>query len=562
MRRPQNRGGGDPYQMQLPLGSTDPYRQVGEVPPPPPPPYYQPDAPPPPPSAFNPELMVFSSLKEIPPPPPPPPPSNYIILRDDSAMSVMPATEEVKKFLTLRYREMEKVGRKTVFHQRQEPLYRELIRDGQTVLQTYQGLWRDLEEHLRKKKRSVHVIDLTLPFAKPNMEAAMRGLTLSQQALLRHALEQDMSGLIGAPTRYGKTYLMGGVCRAYNGKRIVVVAPGIDLCQQIEKDLKKIMPDRDVRGIYTGSKHRSQGPDITVCSVDSLERCDAGLTDVLLIDEPHAMVAEGRLPKIHRFYRARKIGFGATLDGRFDKKDRLITALIGPVLANKTYLEAVAEGSIAPLKVVFIKVPFSKDSVPGRCDRETTWKRLLTQSSKLAQITKTLCEECIPKDWQTMVFIKDEKQADYLFVESMDPTCSVAMAKKLKPKPRKELTAKIAANEVSRILASNIYVQGVTFPDLKVVINAASGGATTSAIQKPGRLLQKRNLKNYGVMIDLLFECTDGDDDHRDNPPYNALVGECWARHKAYTKIGYDIVIARGINHVKEIIAGAYDKAA
>ena len=387
----------------------------------------------------------------------------------------------------------------------------------------------------------------------------MHGLTLSQQALMRAALEMEMSGLVGAPTRFGKTFCLAAVCKAYNGTRIVVTAPGIDLCRQLEADLKKIMPDRDIRGIYTGSKHRSQGPDITVCSVDSLDKCDAGGTDLVLIDEPHAMVAEGRLPMIHRFYRARKVGFGATLDGRFDKKDRLITALIGPVLVNKTYLEAVAEKSIAPLKVVFIKIPFSKDSVPGRLDRDNTWKRLLTQSSKVASVIKNLCDNCVPRDWQTMVFIKDEKQADYLFTEAMDPTCSVAMAKKLKPKARKEMTARIAANEISRILASNIYVQGVTFPDLRVVINGASGGATTSAIQKPGRLLQMRKGKNYGVMIDFLFECTDADQDDRGNPPYNALIGECWSRHKAYVKIGYDIVIANGVNHVKEIVNGAYN---
>ena len=480
-------------------------------------------------------------------------------------MTVMPATEEAKKWLTLTYREMEKVGRRTVFTTKSDPLYKVISRpcaDGsdRECLQTYQGLWRDLRDHLlkKKKKRTVQVVDLTLPFPAPNIESAMHGLTLSQQVLMRHALEQELSGLIGAPTRYGKTYLIAAACKAYRGCRIVVTAPGIDLCRQLEQELRAIMPDRDVRGVYTGSKHRSQGPDITVCSVDSLDKMDAGLTDVMLIDEPHAMVADGRLPKIHRFYRARKIGFGATLEGRFDKKDRLITALIGPVIANKTYLEAVAEKSISPLKVVFVKVKFSKDAVPGLCDRDTTWKRLLTQSSRMAETAKTLCNTCIPKEWQTMLFIKDEKQADYLFVEAMDPTCSVAMAKKLKPKERAELTARIASNEVSRVLASNIYVQGVTFPDLKVVINMASGGANTSAIQKPGRLLQRRKGKNYGVMIDILFECEDADEDKRKSPAYQGLIGECWARHKAYEKIGYDIIIATGFDHVREIVNGAY----
>ena len=537
-----------PYgQMQLPLGS-DPYRSPSGPPPPPPPEFSRtPSGPPPPPP---PEFAPVESLP------------HYIVLRDDSAMTVKPATDEARKWLTLHYREMVKQGRFTKNVSRSEPMYREVDRDGGVVLQSYQGLWRDFSEHFVKKGRRVQVVDLCMPAASPNIERAMHGLTLSQQGLMREALEKRMSGLIGAPTRYGKTYLIAGACRAFNGQQIVVVAPGIDLCRQLVKDLKKIMPDREVRGIFTGSGNRTQSKDITVCSVDSLDLCDAGSTDVMLIDEPHAMVSDGRLPRIHRFYRCRKIGFGATLDGRFDKKDRLITALIGPVLANKTYLEAVAEGSISPLKVVFIEVPFSRDTVPGNATRETTWKRLLTQSAKLAGIAKNLCDNCIPRDWQTMLFIADEKQADYMYVEAMDPTCSIAMAKKLKAGPRKEMTERIARNEVSRILASKIYVQGVTFPDLKVVINLASGGATTSAIQKPGRLLQMRPGKNYGVMIDFLFKCTDADQEDRRNPPYNALIGECHARRKAYEKIGYDIVVAKGVNHLKEIIDGAYSTAA
>lgn len=498
-------------------------------------------------------------------PPLPPPTSyatgqapNYIVLRDESAMSVMPATEEAKDFLMLRFREMVKQGRFTKMLHREEPLYRVIESNGQEALQTYQGLWEDFKKHMEDKGRRVQVLDLRGPFRAPNIEAAVIGLRPPQEALMRTALATLESGLVGAPTRFGKTFCILACCKAYNGLKIVVTAPGIDLCRQLEDDLRRLLPGRDVRGLYTGSKHRSQGLDITVCSVDSLDKCDPGSTDLLLIDEPHAMVADGRLPRIHKFYRARKIGFGATLNGRFDKKDRLITALIGPIIANKTYLEAVAEGSIAPCKMVFIKVPFSKDAVPGNMQRDKTWRVLLTQSARVAKLIKKVCDECVPRAWQTMIFIKDEKQADYLFAEAMDPTCSIAMAKKLKPKERKVMTELIATNKISRVIASNIYVQGVTFPDLRVVINAAGGGASTGAIQKPGRLLQAVTGKNYGVMVDLLYECTDAAEDDRNNPPYGALVGECWARHKAYTNIGYDVVICESSEQLKKIIAGAY----
>ncbi len=884
-------------------GEGDPYtRSINSAPAPPKDPYLRSQIEKPPPPV---QLDMFDQ--------PDTPFPGYVILRDDQGMSVMPATEEAKKFLTLHYRTMEKVGRRTDYVQHAEPLYRVMERDGKEFLHTYQGLWRSLKEHLEKKGRKVQLVNLTIPFMAPNLARACHGLTDPQQPMIISALLQDCSGLIGAPTRYGKcldpdtpvmmadgavrpaktirdgdlvmgqdgsprrvvgcisgrdimykitpnkgeaftctqdhklllkrtpqggkkspnkdgqeilttpadiakasktwlhlhklvkravtfeatpvevdpycyglwlgdgnterptltsadpvcvrawlregrrlglrrgntlrsdgnksrgypllgkfaserkgtskfqpdnhllrlvkesskdgskrvaqnykansrevqlqvlagyldadggvnngktysvtskyetlvqdvqfiarslgfratikpkersahaehretyyelhisgavdeipvrlthkkitgldgrvdplvtgfkcecvgegeyygfelegpdrlfllgdftvthnTYMMAAICRAYNGLKIVVTAPGVDLCRQLEKELKEIMPDRDVRGIYTGSKHRMQGPDITVCSVDSLDKCDAGGTELLLIDEPHAMVADGRLPKINRFFRARKFGFGATLEGRFDKKDRLIEALIGPVLVTKSYLEAVAEGSISPLTVVFVTIPFSKDSVPGRIDRDKTWERLLTKSSKLARVVRSICDEKVPRSWQTMLFIKDEKQADYLLAEAMDPTCSVAMAKKLKTGPRKTLTERIARNEISRILASKIYIQGVTFPDLRLVVNCMSGGATTAAIQMPGRLLQKRPGKRYGVMVDFIFECVDADQEERKNPAYNALIGEGWSRHKLYKKVGYDIVFAKESGTLEDVINNSYETA-
>ena len=64
----------------------------------------------------------------------------------------------------------------------------------------------------------------------------------------------------------------------------------------------------------------------------------------------------------------------------------------------------------------------------------------------------------------------------------------------------------MARNEVKRCSASNIYSQGVTFPQLRVVVNAVGGGANTSAVQKPGRVAQLQPGKRCGVVIDFLFE--------------------------------------------------------
>lgn len=372
-------------------------------------------------------------------------------------------------------------------------------------------------------------------------------------------VEEDARFVLGNFAVTHNSYGMTALCRAFPNSKTVVVAPGVSLCEQLYDHFVETLPHRDVRGVYTGSRNKHQGPDITVCSMDSMDKMDPDDTDLLIIDEPHAVVADERLPKLAAFTKSRKYGFGATLTGRFDKKDRLIEGLIGPVITNVTYKEAVGLGAISPLKVIMVKIPFSKDVIPGaRVERQTVYKRLLTQSAKTARLVKKIIDEVVPSDWQTMAFIMDEKQADFYMQEAFPPHGTIAMAKKMSPKERKDVTNRIATGELVRVLASNIYVQGITFPDLKVVINLAGGGANTTAIQKPGRLLQVRPGKNYGVMIDFVFECVDSAQEDRKNPPYMGIVGESWARHKAYADIGYDIEFVSSAEQAAEIVRRSY----
>lgn len=510
-------------------------------------------------------------------------------------MTVIPDHPEVRSFLMLQWRHMEKKGRGVRFHQIKEPMYRLISVEGAAALFSYQGFWRSLKEHLEALGHSVEVQDVRRrALDMPEFAMAARCLLPYQRPWIMRALATGDSGLLGAPTRYGKTYGMEALLSAFPSCISVVTAPGVDLCEQLFEHFSSRLPRREVRGVFTGSRGKRQAltdGGITVCSLDSLDKMDADMTDLLLVDEPHACVSTGRLPKVSAFSSARKYGFGATLKGRFDRKDRLIEGLIGPVLSNVTYLEGVEQGAIAPLKVLFMKLPFSRDTVPGKPDRDVVYERLLTQSRKAASVVRAMLHEAIPRHWQAMAFIRDEAQAlfylehailpagvvipegeliqeapgldpltrdEYLVKVSRDHG-AIAMAKRMTTRQRRDLTKDIAAGKVWRVLPSNIYVQGVTFPDLKVVINLAGGGANTTAIQKPGRLLQKRPGKRYGVMVDIMLECRDAEGEHRQNPPYEGVVGECWARHNTYKEVGYDIEFVEDISRIREVVAGSYE---
>lgn len=354
------------------------------------------------------------------------------------------------------------------------------------------------------------------------------------------------------------TTLIINVLRAAEGKKCIVVLPGVDLCRQMYDACKALLPGREVALICTGSRYRFQNRDITVCSVDSLEKTsegtpsiDFGGTDIVLFDEPHAMVTVKRVLSINKFRHARRIGFGATLEGRSDKRDAYIIGLIGPVLASVTYKEAVAEGAICPINVIFLKIKISGRHTE-HASREGAYDDIFFLSSAMAELTRRICEEVIPLDWQTLLFIKHEKQAE-LYLETIGTEHTIAMAKRMTNVQRKDITERCATGEITRCLCSNIFVQGVTFSHSRVLVNLAAGGNNTTAIQKPGRLAEIRPGKRCGIMIDFLFVEDDNAMDDDENTSWKSLCGESRSRLSAYKKIGYGIRIADSFDELKEI---------
>lgn len=499
---------------------------------------------------------------------------DYIIKFDEGSAKIYPLTAELADLLTIRVRSLEADGKgKRIQTYSYEPLFvKELDDFGFEWASCDQGVWKDLTEHLRKKGHTVLLEDFRQPFQPADINSAMRCLRDYQKAWIKDALQKDHSGLIGAVTRFGKTYGMESVCRAYPNLNTLIVAPGRTLCKQIYDHFTEafcpdrstgLRPTREVRGVYSSGPDRlaSTSPNgITIISVDSLHKADPSKVQLLVADEPHALVTPTRLDALRDFYQARKYGFGATLNGRFDKADAKITAYFGPVLSNVTYRQGVEMGAVARLKVLFMKVKFSKDTVPGNWNnRDIVMQRLLLRSTNTAALVRRIIHEAIPPEMQMMAFIVDEKQGNFYLEHAMPKDGTLVMAKLLKPKEQDRVTGEIAAGEYMRVLASNMYVQGVTFPDLQVVLNLAGGGGNTTAIQKPGRLLQRQPGKNYGVLIDLMFECKDAEMDNRRNPPYQSIIGECWARQKAYKEIGYEIEYIDTIEELAEKVRASRD---
>lgn len=483
------------------------------------------------------------------------------VLWDDCALMVVNPTKAVLKHLTLRVKSMEpptnskgEVVRGPMRVQYKNEQVYTVIREepGMKVIQTYQGFVEDVCKILREDDSiEFSFLDDRQEFMKPDLKK-MFGFRFSQGPLVQQVLLKDQSGLLGAPTRYGKTTCIINTVRAYPKARIVIVIPGQDLLKQMFDTIKEAIPGRQVVMLGGGSKTRYQSEEgITVCSADSMHKLVGNEIDLILADEPHALVTEGRMKGWENLCDIRKIGFGATLKGRFDGKDKLITGIFGPVLGERTYLEAVEEGAICPLVILFLKNKIH----PGEIikNRNTAYNKMLFLSRQMARITAEICHKIIPQDQQTLVFIDNEKQADlYLNVLEQDSGV-IAMAKKLTKKEREALFAEMQTGDVKRCFATNIYAQGVTFSDMRAMINCAGGGNNASAIQKPGRLAEIRPDKNWGVVIDMLFTEDDQFDvpEQKSGQEWRALIRDSFARMEAYKEKGYKIIVCEDIEELK-----------
>lgn len=395
--------------------------------------------------------------------------------------------------------------------------------------------------------------DVRVPFKAPQLQK-MRGFRFKQRELLTEFLNKRKSGILVAPTRYGKTRLIAETLRAFPNTCSVVTLPGTDLVKQMHEALKAMLPERQVTMLGAGSRAKYPSEDITVCSADSLEKCDTDRTELLLVDEPHAFVTDSREPKVRAFHKARILAYGATPEGRFDNRDVIIEGLFGPVLAERTYIEAVDEGAICPLVVLCLEVQL--DWTQQGYNRAKTYDNYLFKSGRMAEITSSICHSIIPKEWQTLIFIKNENQAD-LFLKHVGEEGTIAMAKRMTPKERVEMFKRMQSAEIKRCLATEIYATGVTFSDIRAIINCGAGGDNTSAIQKPGRLAEIRPGKPYGVIFDFLFDMAGLDTTElsmfdKEDPPWRHVVRDSRSRMKAYTRKGYKVVVCKSIEELAE----------
>lgn len=476
---------------------------------------------------------------------------DYIIKWSNSDLNIIGApNKKLERALTYTKKSLDwdskTHSRKTTFSQ--EKVYNKtLLNTGGTLVcyQTLQGLVDRVYKLLTNQGFSCRIEDLRIPLNEKPQLQLMHGFRFDQKELLEKALIKQRSGLVAAPTRYGKTVLITNTANAYPNLKTAVLAPGVDLLPQLVEAIKKYCPNREVKGIFTGSKDRVESDDITVCSFDSMHKLDKSSYKLVLIDEPHASVADSRAPQLVEFNNALILGFGATVEGRWQGNDILIEGIIGPILSETTYKKCVEIGALCPIHVYLLKIPYKPLHYKTR---NAAYNAYLFNNKKFHETVGAICNTVIPHEWQTLIFIDNEKEACAL--QPFVANSVLAMDKLMKNKSeRQQMFADLKADKVKRCICSNIYSTGVTIDNLKCEINCDDGGGSILSVQKPGRLAEIKPGKKEGIMIDFLFV---PDPAIEDPTTFDLLINkDSFNRLLVYQNKGYNITICDSIEDMK-----------
>lgn len=453
----------------------------------------------------------------------------------DGYIGVSPYPDTLRKELSYYRNSMEydQAKHKRVFKATKEDLYSESVGigpDGNQALTlfTMPGFAKRVKDHLKAVGWECEVVDRRTPMPEPDYLKAFEGLREYQYELVYNMLMSG-GGICAGATGLGKSYVIKAICSAYGHDAlrlrgtptIVVAVPDKDITRQNYEKLTELLPDRDVGLVMSGARKFSE--DIQVVTLDSLHLLNPEDVGVVIVDEMHTASADSRSDKLLAFTKARFWGVSATPDGRYDGKDRVAEGIFGPVVATFSYQDGVKAGCLVPLKVLWLDAPEPQMGAANFCKyskRESRYDYGVHYNLGLNRLIGRIFKS-IPDGLQTLGMLQYTKHLEYVLrgcatehcplpaqvhagTDAKDfPASTFMHVHSVSPKERKETYERMRAGEIRKAISTFCWKQGVSFDDLRIVINLCGCGSEIFAKQVPGRASRKVPGKEIAYIVEF-----------------------------------------------------------
>ena len=352
-------------------------------------------------------------------------------------------------------------------------------------------------------------------------------------------------GMLVCGTGFGKSFIIKCLCSIYPTARFIIVAPGQNDVKNLYYRIKEDFP-KETSLLCTGSKDSADNR-IVISTTKSMIKADFHRCDFFIYDEAHGCGQNESTQKLlSHLEHSRIYGFTATPTGRGDRSDKIMEALFGPIIFERTYQECEETGTVSPIEVFVYDIPGSIET-GSRYDTFVTRKRKLYWRNEERNLSIACLAKALPEDENVLIMVETVDHmmniAKYLpeytlVLGGSEDVLKRAKACKIKlkntiadnPKAVKQVYNDFKSGIIKKVIATYVWKQAVDFEGLSVLIRADGSPSAIASYQIPGRLSRLAAGKKRGVLID--FKDT-----------FNALaLRNFYARLKTYKKNGWQII--------------------
>ena len=334
-------------------------------------------------------------------------------------------------------------------------------------------------------------------------------------------------GLIVFPTGSGKTVMMAAVIASYIDCTFVVFVQKVDLLNQTVKNLEKMLGEK-VGCVGAG---KSDWQPVTVCTIQSFLSGGYALpwVDGIIVDEVHHAGSPSYRKALTRIGSEIRVGFTAT-EAYIPKKQFQIEGLFGQTIHTMPYEELEAEGKLAKGEVHMYEIPINPDvfTMSG-----SNWHAVYNhgivhnpdRNSKITILARDYRDE-----GKKVLIIVNKLDHGYL-LHGMCGSESDFVHGSTDVEERGKVGEALRGEGGKIVIATNIFDEGMDFPDLDVVLLARGWESPIATVQSAGRATRVTDSKKNFLVIDF-YDRT-----------HKILKKHSNTRIRTYKQKGWDVII-------------------
>lgn len=369
---------------------------------------------------------------------------------------------------------------------------------------------------------------------------------------------QYYRGIIQAVTGSGKTRLaLAAISRhLQSGWKILIIVHTLDIRDQWSTNIQKYFPNSKL-GFLGGNYHQSlRFVDILISTSNSAQIYNvASSSDKVFIiaDEVHHYGTNNSINMFEPFYH-RRLGLTASLERNDDGVDKVITPYFGDSAYVYEYSEAIDDGVIAPIKILFVSVPMNDNEqeeyenisrrlsklrnvveeryahifnssrgtytqklnrLPGK-DKDVQILNSLTRKrtrmvvdmeSKIAALKHLI--PAIQTSKGTFIFTQSKMNS--IQVKSILAQSTIRFEYidgEIDSNVRKSVLERFGNKQLQAIAAPQILDEGIDVPSADLGIITGKSSSRRQLIQRLGRVARRKQDGGYGHLVILISEGT------------------------------------------------------